>query len=183
MTPMVEGGDVVEGLGERVLGRVAGGRRPQARAPTRCCCRAGTLIDEKLVRMLEQEGVDQVHGAFADHLRDALRRLLQLLRARSGSRPAHQHRRSGRRHRRAVDRRAGHAAHDAHVPHRWRGIASGGGELSVEDRRARARCASTTSRPCSTRRATWSRCRARARSAWSTSSAASASVTRFRTAR
>ena len=35
-----------------------------------------------------------------------------------------QHRRSGRRHGRAVDRRAGHAAHDAYVPHRWCGIAS-----------------------------------------------------------
>ena len=38
-------------------------------------------------------------------------------------------RRGGRRHRRAVDRRAGHAAHDAHVPHRRRGIAHRGGEL------------------------------------------------------
>ena len=36
---------------------------------------------------------------------------------------------------------------------------------NVEGRRQRARCASTTSRPCSTRRATWSRCRARASSA------------------
>ena len=30
-------------------------------------------------------------------------------------------RRSGRHHRRAVDRRAGHAAHAAHLPHRWNG--------------------------------------------------------------
>ena len=34
-----------------------------------------------------------------------------------------QHRRGGRRHRRAVDRRAGHAADDADLPHRRRGVA------------------------------------------------------------
>ena len=45
----------------------------------------------------------------------------QVLRARSRPRHAGQHRRGGRRHRRAVDRRAGHAAHHAHVPHRRRG--------------------------------------------------------------
>ena len=38
-----------------------------------------------------------------------------------------QRRRSGRRDRRAVDRRAGHAADDAYLPHRRRGIACGGG--------------------------------------------------------
>ncbi len=64
--------------------------------------------------------------ALADHLPDALRRVQQLLRARSRARPADQHRRGGRRDRGAVDRRAGHAAHDAHVPHRWRGLAGRG---------------------------------------------------------
>ena len=36
------------------------------------------------------------------------------------------HRRGGGRHRGAVDRRAGHAADHAYVPHRWCGIACGG---------------------------------------------------------
>ena len=54
-------------------------------------------------------------------LRDHQRRLRQVLRARSRPRHAGQHRRGGRRHRRAVDRRAGHPAHDAYVPHRRRG--------------------------------------------------------------
>ena len=58
-----------------------------------------------------------------------------------GSRPSDQHRRSGRRHRRAVDRRAGHAAHDAHVPHRWRGVASRRG-FAASKCATRARCAS-----------------------------------------
>jgi DNA-directed RNA polymerase subunit beta' len=59
MAPLVEGGDVVEGLGERVLGRVVaedvikpGGK--QVLMPK------NTLVDEALVRQLEQEGIDQV---------------------------------------------------------------------------------------------------------------------------
>jgi DNA-directed RNA polymerase subunit beta' len=59
MNPIVEGGDVVEGLGERVLGRVAADDvlKPSGEA---IVIPAGTLIDEKLVKLLEQEGVDQV---------------------------------------------------------------------------------------------------------------------------
>src|SRR6187431_915322 len=59
MNPIVEGGDVVEGLGERVLGRVAADDilKPSGESVV---VAAGTLIDEKLVKLLEQEGVDQV---------------------------------------------------------------------------------------------------------------------------
>jgi DNA-directed RNA polymerase subunit beta' len=59
MTPIVEGGDVVEGLGERVLGRVAAVDvlKPSGDGVV---IPAGTLIDEKLVKKLEAEGVDQV---------------------------------------------------------------------------------------------------------------------------
>jgi DNA-directed RNA polymerase subunit beta' len=59
MTPIVEGGDVVEGLGERVLGRVAAVDvlKPSGDGVV---IKAGTLIDEKLVKLLEAEGVDQV---------------------------------------------------------------------------------------------------------------------------
>ena len=59
MNPIVEGGDVVEGLGERVLGRVAAEDvlKPSGDAVV---VAAGTLIDEKQVKQLEQEGVDQV---------------------------------------------------------------------------------------------------------------------------
>jgi DNA-directed RNA polymerase subunit beta' len=59
MSPIVEGGDVVEGLGERVLGRVAAEDvlRPAGDAVV---IAAGTLIDEKMVKMLEAEGVDLV---------------------------------------------------------------------------------------------------------------------------
>ncbi|MFT3907261.1 MAG: DNA-directed RNA polymerase subunit beta' [Steroidobacteraceae bacterium] len=59
MSPLVEGGDVVEGLGERVLGRVmaADVLKP---GKTDVLIPVGTLLDEALVRLLEKEGVDQV---------------------------------------------------------------------------------------------------------------------------
>jgi DNA-directed RNA polymerase subunit beta' len=59
MTPLVEGGDVVEALGERVLGRVLAEDiiRP---GDHEVLIENGTLLDEKLVRLLEQEGVDQI---------------------------------------------------------------------------------------------------------------------------
>ena len=49
------------------------------------------------------------------------RHLRRVLRPRPGPRPHGEHRRGGRRHRRPVDRRAGHPAHDADLPHRRRG--------------------------------------------------------------
>jgi DNA-directed RNA polymerase subunit beta' len=60
MTPLVEGGDVVEALGERVLGRVLAEDILKPGAPKEVLIENGTLIDEKMVRLLEQEGVDQI---------------------------------------------------------------------------------------------------------------------------
>ncbi|HET9330634.1 MAG TPA: DNA-directed RNA polymerase subunit beta', partial [Steroidobacteraceae bacterium] len=59
MSPLVEGGDVVEALGERVLGRVLAEDiiKPGAKE---VLIPNGTLLDEKLVRLLESEGVDQI---------------------------------------------------------------------------------------------------------------------------
>src|SRR5256885_16534174 len=59
MSPLVEGGDVVEALGERVLGRVMAEDilRPGAKE---VLIENGALLDEKLVRLLETEGVDQI---------------------------------------------------------------------------------------------------------------------------
>jgi len=59
ITPIVEGGDVVEGLGERVLGRVAS-EDVVAAGTGEVLVKAGVLIDEKLVKLLEKQGVDQV---------------------------------------------------------------------------------------------------------------------------
>jgi DNA-directed RNA polymerase subunit beta' len=59
MTPLVEGGDVVEALGERVLGRVLAEDiiKPGA---AEVLIPSGTLLEEQLVRLLETEGVDQI---------------------------------------------------------------------------------------------------------------------------
>ena len=59
MTPLVEGGDIVEPLRERVLGRVLADRvmRP---GTGEVILEAGVLLDERHVRKLEEYGVDQV---------------------------------------------------------------------------------------------------------------------------
>lgn len=58
MTPLIEGGDVVEPLHERVLGRVVSN---DVISPTgEVIVPAGTLLDEKLVAKLEELSVDQV---------------------------------------------------------------------------------------------------------------------------
>jgi DNA-directed RNA polymerase subunit beta' len=59
MTPLVEGGDIVEPLRERVLGRVVAEdvATPGAGKPV---IEAGQLLDEESVRMLENLSIDQV---------------------------------------------------------------------------------------------------------------------------
>jgi DNA-directed RNA polymerase subunit beta' len=59
ITPIVEGGDVVEGLGERVLGRVVSEDVVVA-SSGEVLVKAGFLIDEKTVKLLEKMGIDQV---------------------------------------------------------------------------------------------------------------------------
>jgi DNA-directed RNA polymerase subunit beta' len=60
MAPLVEGGDVVEALGERVLGRVLAEDIMKPGKQDEVLIANDTLLDEKLVRLLEQEGVDQI---------------------------------------------------------------------------------------------------------------------------
>ena len=132
MRAVVDGGDVIEPLAERILGRSAlddvvdplsGARARQGRRPDRRGrCRAD--------RQGRHRGGADPLGA---DLRHQDRRLRQVLRPRPGARHDGQHRRGGRRHRRPVDRRAGHAAHHAHLPHRrrraaWRGAVERRGE-------------------------------------------------------
>jgi len=59
MTPLVEGGDIVEPLRERVLGRVAA-RDVFKPGTDEVVAPAGTLLDENWVRELETVSVDQV---------------------------------------------------------------------------------------------------------------------------
>ena len=59
MTPIIEGGDVVEALRERILGRVTADHlyKPES---DELVCEAGTLLDERWVDTLESAGIDQV---------------------------------------------------------------------------------------------------------------------------
>ncbi|MBA2649126.1 MAG: DNA-directed RNA polymerase subunit beta' [Legionella sp.] len=59
MQPLIEGGDIVEPLHERVLGRVVAADVyiPNQSEPV---VKAGTLLDEEWVEKLEKQGVDQI---------------------------------------------------------------------------------------------------------------------------
>jgi len=59
MAPLVEGGDVVEALGERVLGRVLS-ESVMKPGTEEVLIEKNVQLDEVLVRMLEAEGVDQL---------------------------------------------------------------------------------------------------------------------------
>ncbi|EMR13389.1 DNA-directed RNA polymerase subunit beta' [Methylophaga lonarensis MPL] len=58
MSPIIEGGDVVEPLGERVLGRVVA--EDVLNAAGELVLPAGLMIDEASVSKLEREGIDEV---------------------------------------------------------------------------------------------------------------------------
>lgn len=59
MTPIIEGGDVVEPLVDRVLGRVPAVDVTDP-AGTKILISAGTMIDENLVAVLEENGIDKM---------------------------------------------------------------------------------------------------------------------------
>ena len=60
MTPIIEGGDVVEPLAERVLGRVVINDVLDA-AGEKVIVQSGTMLDEHWVSVLEENSVDQVY--------------------------------------------------------------------------------------------------------------------------
>ncbi|WP_410474255.1 DNA-directed RNA polymerase subunit beta' [Guyparkeria sp. TX1] len=59
MTAVIEGGDVVEGLGNRILGRVTA-KDLVVPGSEEVLLPAGTLIDEAMVARIEQSGIDEV---------------------------------------------------------------------------------------------------------------------------
>jgi DNA-directed RNA polymerase subunit beta' len=59
MTPIIEGGDVVETLAERVLGRVVVGDVMDS-AGEKMLIPMGTMLDEHWVSVLEDNGIDQI---------------------------------------------------------------------------------------------------------------------------
>ncbi|MCT7358801.1 MAG: DNA-directed RNA polymerase subunit beta' [Thalassobium sp.] len=60
MTPLIEGGDVVVALGDRILGRVIATDVYKPGSEGDIVVPAGTLIDEAWVQTIESEGIDEV---------------------------------------------------------------------------------------------------------------------------
>ena len=60
MTPIIEGGDVVEALSERVLGRITATQVIKPGTKKEVLMEAGVLLDEAGVDFLEQAGVDEL---------------------------------------------------------------------------------------------------------------------------
>jgi DNA-directed RNA polymerase subunit beta' len=117
--PIIESGEIIEPLRDRIVGRVALEDQLDYE---------GNLIVARESGDHRRSGGGDSGGRYrarqdplgAD-LRIEARRLPALLRPQPGHRPHGGTRRSGRHHLRAVHRRAGHAAHHAHLPHRRNG--------------------------------------------------------------
>ncbi len=126
VSALKEGEDVIEPLGERIVGNVAAedvedphetddsGRRT-------LLVEAGKLIDEDTARAIEESGIESGQDPLGADLRGEAGSLPHVLRPQSGHHVDGRPRGSRRHHCRAVDRRAGHAADAAHLPHRWNG--------------------------------------------------------------
>ncbi len=60
MTPVIEGGDIIESLGDRVLGRVIARDVIRPGTDDEIAVTAGTMLDERWVDRLEEMGIDEV---------------------------------------------------------------------------------------------------------------------------
>ncbi len=59
MTPVIEGGDIIESLGDRVLGRIVA-RDVYKPATDEVAVQAGTMLDERWIEDLERMGIDEI---------------------------------------------------------------------------------------------------------------------------
>ena len=119
MSAVIDGADIVVSLGTRLLGRTAA---VDVVDPSngKVVVSAGTFLDEEAIVLIEKSGVQIGEGALGADLRNPHRGLRRMLWARPRARHAGQCRRSRGCHRGPIDRRAGHPAYHAHLPHRRR---------------------------------------------------------------
>ena len=124
VTPLVEGGEIIEPIGERILGRVA---LEDIRDPFtgEVIVKTTEEIDERLVEKIENAGLEKVKIRSVSDLPIQTGRVRALLRTGSCPRPHGEHRRSRRYHCRPVHRRAGNPADHADFPYRRYGQPSG----------------------------------------------------------
>ena len=59
MTPVIEGGDIIETLGDRILGRVVACDVTDAK-DEETLVPAGTMIDEKWIEIIESHAIDSI---------------------------------------------------------------------------------------------------------------------------
>lgn len=60
MTPVIEGGDIIESLGDRVLGRIVARDVIRPGSEDEIAVTAGTMLDERWVERLEEMGIDEI---------------------------------------------------------------------------------------------------------------------------
>ncbi len=173
----------------RRRGTVGGSRARSRRCERRACAGRQDAADagrhdagRSVGRTARNARRRRTGRALADHVRNPPRRVLDVLRTRPGAWSSRERRRSGRRHRGAIDRRTGYAADDADVPHRRCGVAGHGNRQHSGQARRRGPAAQPEDGAARIR-ANWLRYRVRARSRSPTRKVASASATNCRTAR
>ena len=121
VSAIIESGEIVEPLRDRIIGRVSLEKIKDYEGSVI------VEINQEITEDLASRDSGSRHRARQDslcaHLRIEARRLHPLLRSQPGFRPHRRTRRSSRRHRGPVHRRAWHAAHHAYLPHRGYRIA------------------------------------------------------------
>jgi DNA-directed RNA polymerase subunit beta' len=60
MTPVIDGGDIIESLGDRVLGRIVAKDVVKPGTEDEIAITAGTMLDELWIRRLEEMGIDEI---------------------------------------------------------------------------------------------------------------------------
>ena len=123
MRAIIDAGQVVASLASRILGRSTA--EDLVAQDGAVIVPKGTMIEEQHLEAITRRRHPGGEDPLRARLRVEERRLRHLLRPRPGPGHPGQPRRGCRRHRGAVHRRAGHAAHHAYLPHRRRGADRG----------------------------------------------------------
>ena len=118
--PIIESGEVIEPLRDRIVGRVS---LENIKDPIdgQVIVKANEEITEETASDIQAAGIEKVRIRSVLTCESRARRVRPVLRPRPRHRQAGGDGHGGGRHRRPVDRRAGHPAHDADLPHRRHG--------------------------------------------------------------
>ena len=114
------GKETIEPIYDRIIGRRAAEDIKDPEKPRDQARRARRRDRRREGQGDHRRGDQASEDPLGARVPSEVRRLRDVLRPQSRDRPQGRHRRGRRHHRRAVDRRTGHAAHAAHLPHRRR---------------------------------------------------------------